>query len=373
MKLKYFGFKNTVYLMFISILCIFVYSSNLGIVRAQKPSILKRNTDDQQLCKGTLQESQFCSFFEIYNRNKGGNTTEAANAAKIARDEMIEILRGQVDDYYKSHKDGRRLKADVFQMIFDILEIGTATTIGFINGERAKSVLATVLTGFQGGRSAFNKNFKVLQMQILINKMNTDRNLILTQIYENTGKNVEEYSWLKAKNDLRNYLFAGTFGNAMDSLVEKTGDDAEDAEKAMEEAKRNAGVKGFVSPRAMEAANTNFGVLVSLLQTYVDAADKQDASKVTDKQREILAKYKKIYGQILANDKLAAKLNKLPENTNFSENLRAKLKGILQKLENNQTVTAEEYDNLFTKLNTALETDEALTKAYTTILSENKK
>ena len=43
-------------------------------------------------------------------------------------------------------------------------------------------------------------------------------------------KSTDAYSWIEAKNDLRKYLLAGTFDDALDTLVQDSGADATKAE-----------------------------------------------------------------------------------------------------------------------------------------------
>ena len=365
MRSIYLNVGKASHLIFIFIIGISIYYGSVGTTYAQKPPLLERNKDDYQLCGKNPAPIEFCKYFNEYIDNKNGNDAGKAIAAH-ARNEMIEILRGQIDEYYKSHKDGRRLKATWLQMIFDILEIGTATTIDFINGERAKSVLAAVLTGFQGGRSAFNRNFKILQLQLLINKMNGDRNTILEKIYKNTNKGIDEYSWLKAKNDLRNYLFAGTFGNAMDSLVETTGKDADDAKKAMEDAKADAGVV-----RAPSANELSFATEASnILQSLGNAFDQTKPD--TDAQKAIVAKYKNIYVAINANSKLRQKLNTLKDNTQFDPEFGKKLDGIVKRMAAGETLSALEYDQVYSNMIGVVSGDSELSTAYLAILKANK-
>src|ERR1041384_4280694 len=115
MRFKNVDIRKIFRTIFLLLLGILICSANAGISYGQKPPNLQRNIDDKQLCAGPMLGRQFCDFFQIYNDNKSGSTETAKAAAKNARNEMIEILRGQIDDYYKNHKDGRRLKSDVLQ------------------------------------------------------------------------------------------------------------------------------------------------------------------------------------------------------------------------------------------------------------------
>jgi hypothetical protein len=98
-KLKHLGYKQFFYLMSFSVLCLLFYSSSIGIAMGQKkPTTLKLDvdSDDKQLCSASLSTTQFCDY---YNQYKNG----ATDAKKLqARNEMIQLVRGQVDTYTKS-------------------------------------------------------------------------------------------------------------------------------------------------------------------------------------------------------------------------------------------------------------------------------
>ncbi|MEO6589796.1 MAG: hypothetical protein ABIP06_10875 [Pyrinomonadaceae bacterium] len=224
----------------ISFLCLIVFSSGSAFGQ-KKPKTLKLDVDidDRQLCSRSpvngverIANSQFCDYHTQYNDPK---LTEAQK--KAYRNEMIELVRGQVDTYYKLRKDGRKTDIRWLQMIFDVLEVGSSTAISIMNGERAKTVVGAALSGFQGGRTAFNRNFDILQTQALINKMTANRIEILLEIEAAKDQSTQDYSWYEAKNDLRRYLLAGTYSNGLDSLVKETGEEAARAERTLREVK----------------------------------------------------------------------------------------------------------------------------------------
>lgn len=255
MKLKNSHYKHLIHLMSFSVLCLLIYSSSIGIAVGQKiPTTLKldADADDQQICsgqgKGYLNGSQFCVLFRSYYSHLNSGNLDGAQAD---RNEMIEIVRGQIDIFYKERKDSRRFKTKVYQQILDFLEIGGALSIAIMNGERAKTIVGAAIGALQGGRTSYNKNFDLLETQVLINKMNTNRALILTEILGNIDKPVRDstpskaYSWYAAKNDLRRYLFAGTYDNALDTLVRQTGADVENAERNLRAVEERTIIREF--------------------------------------------------------------------------------------------------------------------------------
>jgi hypothetical protein len=301
MKSNSLVYKKSVYLTFFTILCCLIYSSTVGIALGQKkPKTLKMDvdSDDKQLCDASLNGnrmnlSQFCDYYRAYNAQGA-----SADAKKAARNEMIDLVRGQVDIYYKQRKDSRGNQVKWLQMLFDVLEVGSSTAIAIINGERDKTVIGAALSGFQSGRTAFNRNFEVLQTQTLINKMNENRAEIMTEIVRSKNNTVSDYSWYAAKADLRRYLFAGTFSNALDSLVEETGSEAEQAERNLARIEKRP-ILQPLSDEATASAKSSFDVMTDL--------DK--ALKGTEAQKTSATKaLRNVVANIITNPKIEAKL-----------------------------------------------------------------
>jgi hypothetical protein len=154
---------------------------------------------------------------------------------KLLRNRLIYIGVEQIDAVFNDYRKKSRKRNDLLNFLFDFLEIGISTTIGVINGERAKSVLADVLTGFKGSRTAANKNFHLAETQIIFNKMVTNRSKTLVIIYKKLNEDTVSYPWERARTDLRNYFFAGTFDDALNSLSIDTGAEASEAIKTIQE------------------------------------------------------------------------------------------------------------------------------------------
>lgn len=242
-----------------------ISAAGVAPVAAQKkPAEFDSQYDDKQLCSGgksgrnDFTTSEYCDFWRTYNSNRTKTDAASKAAAKDARDELIKYVRGHVDRYYEDSVTKKKFNRNLLQTILDVLEVGAATAIGITNGERAKEVIGIALGGLQGGRTALNKNFDLLQTRIIINQMRENRAQVMTRIVSNMGKPVSDYSWLDAKNDLRQYLYAGTFSNALDSLAAETGDDAQNAETTLRIVSGDLVVLPESSPaNVMQARNAN--------------------------------------------------------------------------------------------------------------------
>lgn len=212
-------------------ICFFCVNS---VSAQKKPTEFDSRLDDKQLCNaGDLASTEYCDFWKIYTENRTKTDDASQAIAKDARNELIKYVQGRVDRFYEESINKKKFNRNLLQTILDILEIGAATSIGISRGERAKEVIGIALAGLQATRTSLNKNFDLLQTRILINKIRENRAKILTSIVANMSKSVSEYSWLDAKNDLRQYLFAGSLSNALDSLAADTGDAAQNAEESL--------------------------------------------------------------------------------------------------------------------------------------------
>src|ERR1043166_114827 len=167
-----------------------------------------------------------------YDKNESSNPDQA----KMDRNKLIYTGVEQIDIVFNHYRKNSRKRNDLLQFLFDFLEIAMSSTGAGINRERAKTVLSEVLTGFKGIHTAANKDFRLLEAQIVFNKMVTNRANVLKAIYDKLNDDVRSYPWEKARTDLRNYFFAGTMDDALSSLNVGTGAEAQEAVKAKEAA-----------------------------------------------------------------------------------------------------------------------------------------
>jgi hypothetical protein len=347
MKSNSLVFRKFVYLTFFAVLCCLVYSSTIGVALGQKKpkSVpLDPNIDDRKLCSEQLKGTQFCDFFDTYDRNVDTGDAAKDTIARNARNDMIMLVRGQVDSYFKMRKDGKSTKVRWLQTLLDFLEVGAATAITIMNGERAKTVVGAALNGFQGGRTAFNKNFEILQLQTLINKMINKRATTFTEILKSMDKPVrapkqaDSYSWYEAKNDLRRYLLAGTFNDALDSLVRETGADAERAQRRLEIVEQGT-TFGEISDAAVATSRNATGLLnKEFVEALAKPADSKEYQNAETTLRAIVTALNEEDPKIkaaLEKEKLTA--------TSKGEDIRAgllKIKGIfVRAVEDEELIT----------------------------------
>ena len=214
MRAKKTGFPNFLRPSAVTVLCLCVSLLTGTGVRAQKkPPIFKSDGG------GGADTASVSNILATYRANEAAND-EVVN---IVSNKLIYIAVEQIDLVFNDSRRKSRKRTALLQFIFDFLEIGASTAIAITNGERAKEVIAEALTGFKGGRTSINKNFKLEETQILFNKMVANRADRLSEIYKQLNDDVKTYPWERARAELQNYLFAGTIDDALSSLSIYTG------------------------------------------------------------------------------------------------------------------------------------------------------
>src|SRR5882724_3695543 len=206
----------------------------------------------------------------LRDRANAGNTEDA----KWARNRLIAITVEQIDTAFKDYRKKDRKNSDRLQFLFDFLEIGASSAISIVGGARPKALIGEALSLFQGSRSAFNKDFRFLERKILFDKMVASRAEKLTAIYEKFDKSVMEYPWEQARSELNGYFYAGTIDEALNTLSHETGKQATDAEEQLARAKREAGIRGPVSP-AVLIADQAFDAVIKPILAANEAAKKK--------------------------------------------------------------------------------------------------
>jgi hypothetical protein len=275
-------------------LLLFILISHTANTKAQKlPPLLSEGSTDP-------------SAFDINSINKlktdyetkvKGNDADREEARQL-RNRLVGIGVDQVDALYFDKLKGDRKKIRLVQFILDFLEIGAATAISLTNGERAKSVISEGLGALQSSRTSLNKNFQLLERQLIINKMEADRATVLASIHSKLDRDVIEFPWEIARADLRTYRDAGTLDSALASLSASVGNERITAQENLRQVKDKP-ITGPATAADLEAARGALDVEDKLEEKLDDATKKADA----------LATLKKIVEK-LEKDEVTAKLLK---------------------------------------------------------------
>ena len=200
------------------------------------------------------------------------------------RNKLIFMAVYQIDLNFGVFVKQKRHRNDFFQTVLDILEVGAATAISISNGERAKSVIADALGFVQGSRTRINKNLRLLEQQILVNKMIEKRSVALANIYEKTNDSNDQYPFERAYIDILAYYQAGTTDSALSSLATDTGASATAAQKDLIAAKRKANIIVAPTTAQITISRANSDFVQGFVDSYDDAGD-----KITDADAKIAA------------------------------------------------------------------------------------
>ena len=146
------------------------------------------------------------------------------------RDRLIFMAVSQIDINFRAYQRSRRIGRDLFQTLLDILEAGAVAAVSITNGARAKSVINDGLAFVKGSRSSVNKNLRLLELQVIFNKMRENRAKVLMRILENVKEDDDDYPFERAYLDIVDYYIAGTMDDALASVAGDTGTDAKKAE-----------------------------------------------------------------------------------------------------------------------------------------------
>ncbi len=279
------------------------------------------------------------------------------------RNKLIFLAVSQIDINFRHYQRKRRIGRDLFHLMIDILEIGASTAISITNGARAKSIIGEGLTFVQGSRASADKNLRLLELQILFNKMIEKRSEILGDIFEKSSLSNERYPFDRAYVDIVAYYHAGTMDFALSNLATDTGAAAEAAQTLLS-AKRAAGIK--FAPTAAEVAEgarnlAKFRAITAAYATQQKIIDDERARAVPvaatiktaeDAQNEIIRKLAIIFNLIESDPNLGLLLDEIPAKygtTNASaktalEQSLAKLRDLAKK------PAIDDYDRILLKL-----------------------
>lgn len=283
--------------------------------------------------------------------------------SKEDRNRLIFLAVSQIDVNFRHYQRKRRIGRDLFQTLLDILEIGASSAISITNGERAKSIIGESLTFLQGSRASVNKNLRLLEMQILFNKMIEKRSEVLVDILDKANLSNEQYPFDRAYIDIIAYFNAGTWDFALSTLATDSGAAAQAAEQLLEK-KREAGLKFAPTQEEVRISNVNLTKIRNIIGQYYELQTQIDAEKALatpnaaniktaeDKQKKILNNLRVLFALIEGNSELSSFLAEIPEkygrdNATFKAKLEASLRTLTEDM---SKATIADFDLILPKL-----------------------
>ena len=273
--------------------------SSTFVLGQKKPSILKKGFKFSARNKDHFKKLAVEYKNSACTKDPSCTPAEALKAEKI-RNKLILLSLAQTDYNFRNYRRKGRIGNNLFQIAMDILEIGASTAVGIINGERAKSVIGESLTLLQGARATAVKNLRLLERQILYNKMIAERSKVKQQIFLNIKKPITEYPFEFAYLDLVDYFLAGTMDHALASLDQSTSESAAKAEKDLAAIKTKVGL-GPVTSKDFE--------LIAEIKTSVDSIIASFASGTPSTAQA--GKLQRIFVAMNGDKKLSAAIDSL--------------------------------------------------------------
>ncbi len=155
--------------------------------------------------------------------------------AKRIRNDVIDRFAGVIDYNYEQFANDIQTRRSTTSFLADITELGVGSAIGITNGERAIQILGIALTAFRGGRKSAELNFYQQQATpILIVKMDTSRDRVMSAIVQKKEFDVDKYSLENGLGDVIKYFWAGTLTRGFVELSKDTSVTAKEAERQLD-------------------------------------------------------------------------------------------------------------------------------------------
>jgi len=152
-----------------------------------------------------------------------GSFPEGPALAKRIRNDLLETALPYIDSAYIDFVTDIQAGRDRNNFTLDLVELGTAASVGITNGERPLQIIGVALTAFRGGRRALDANFyKDQSTPILISKMDGNRARVRATILSRESANIDDYPLGAALSDIVDYYNAGTLVRAFTQLQQDT-------------------------------------------------------------------------------------------------------------------------------------------------------
>ena len=235
----------------------------------------------------------------------------AADARRIRDDVTIKFI-GVIDNNYEQFINDLQNRRATTNFLGDITELSLGTAIGITNGQRALQILGVALTAFRGGRKSVDQSFYERQSTpILITKMDTSRDRIMTAILVKRGKfGVDKYTLEDSLGDVIKYFWAGTLTRGFVELSKDASVQARNAENQLSVIE-GVPINPIPSATQQQFSDNIAAQRISLAKQFRDAETITDPDKKAEAVKKILAKYETIWTDITVKDEFKAIVTEL--------------------------------------------------------------
>jgi hypothetical protein len=251
-------------------------SALLGIVGCQStPKMPETMGGSSSLLR--YYTNEFWSDFANY---KGAFIHGDTNMATSIRNAMMNRIRVEIEGNYRDFEANLFTGRETFLTASDFVELGLAGATTIVVGERAKTVLAAILTAVQGARLSIDKNwFREKNIEIVIASMQAERNQKMELIEKKLTGNAMEYPFEEGWVDLIDYFYAGTLEAGIQALGIEAGKTAADAKAANRAATTNR-VSHFTAVKKTKKEINKRAALTNKVDALRSAGKKDDALKI---------------------------------------------------------------------------------------------
>lgn len=196
------------------------------LARLDKPRVPKTLNRDELSVLYSIPE--FRGHYDSYKTALGASPVEA----RRLRDIMINRIRVDIEMNYREYESRLFFNRGETNLGGDFLELGLAFAGAVSKGERAKSVLASALSGMRGTRLSYDKNFfREKTIEIIVSQMQAARETVKNRILDKMTKlPADRYTFEEAWVDLAEFFYAGTLQGGVQALANEAGKAAVDAQ-----------------------------------------------------------------------------------------------------------------------------------------------
>ncbi|CAG1005740.1 hypothetical protein PHYC_03258 [Phycisphaerales bacterium] len=237
-------------------------------------------------------QAQYDTAFQAYLRDQSDANRQAAT---VHRNRMVNRLRADIRSAHLEYEDRIVRGMANWNIGADMAELAMSAAITITGGERAKTVMAAILTAMQGTRHSVDKHmFREKTADILVSSMRQARIAKDTEIVGKLADlAVDKYDLEEAKCDLVDLYFAGTLPEAFQRLAAQVG---AEQQKAQDQAKNVAETRAMIlatTPAQLRATRDLFTKLFTLSEKQAVWALSQLNPPVTVAAGSVLAELRK--------------------------------------------------------------------------------
>jgi len=147
---------------------------------------------------------------------------ETPGHARAVRDQMVYRILAETELHFRAYETKLRVSRGRLRFGSDLLQLSLASSAGIVNGERGKTILATLLSATTGASLSYSQSFfEEKTTEAILARVNRDRSLIRSRIVGRLEEPAAEYPFEAAWSDLIEFFYAGTLESGLRSLHEQ--------------------------------------------------------------------------------------------------------------------------------------------------------